>query len=73
MLKDFNGKQLGGNPANMDEFTGGTGKIDRWSLGFSPPEATDVLVDEIRISDGEPAAVSANHKLAVTWGGLRAR
>lgn len=75
MLKDFNGSQLGRNPANMDEFTGGTGKIDTWSVGFGAEG--DLLVDEIRISDGESslvsAEVSAEHKLAVTWGKLKSR
>ena len=71
MLKDFNGKQLGGNPTNMDEFTGGTGKISRWSVGFGAEG--DLFIDEIRISDGEPSAVSAEHKLAVTWGKLKSK
>jgi hypothetical protein len=71
MLKDFDVKQLGANPANLDEFTGGTGRIDRWSIGFNA--TSDVVVDEVRISDGEPAAVSAEHKLAITWGKLKSR
>ncbi len=71
MLKDFNGKQLGGSPTNMDEFTGGTGKIDRWSVGFGAEG--DLFIDEIRISDGEPSAVSAERKLAVTWAKLKSK
>lgn len=74
MLKEFNGKQLGRSPNDLDEFTGGTGVIDRWSLGFSPAEATVLVVDEILISDGkEEAAVDAEHKLACTWGKLKSR
>jgi hypothetical protein len=74
MLKEFNGKQLGRSPNDLDEFTGGTGVIDRWSIGFSPGAATVVVVDEIRISDGkELAAVDAEYKLACTWGKLKSR
>lgn len=73
MLKDFNGKQLGHAPTSLAEFTGGTNIVDRWSLGFSPPEATTMYVDEIVISDGVAAAVSAGSKLSITWGNLKAK
>jgi hypothetical protein len=75
MLKDFNVKQLERSPANLDEFTGGTGKIDRWSIGFSPADATVVVVDEVKISDGKEvlAAVRAEHKLAIRWGKIKSR
>jgi len=73
MLKDFNGKQLGHTPTSLAEFTGGTNIVDRWSLGFSPPEATTMFVDEIVISDGVAAAVSAGSKLSITWGSLKAK
>ncbi len=74
MLKEFNGKQLGRSPNDLSEFTGGTGVVDRWSIGFSPGAATVVVVDEVLISDGkELAAVDAEHKLTCTWGKLKSR
>ena len=69
MLTDFNVKQLGHSPANLDEFTGGTGKIDTWSIGFGA--VSDVLVDEIIISDGISAAVDAEDRLITVWGKLK--
>ena len=64
MLTDFT--------PDLDTFTGGTSSIDRWSVGFGAE--SDVLVDEVIISDGiGGAAVSAKHKLASTWGRLKSR
>ncbi|MDY0355248.1 MAG: hypothetical protein RBR19_05170 [Sedimentisphaerales bacterium] len=54
MLKDFTSD--GVHPANLDEFTGGTGTIDRISWGF---EATgDLLIDEVRILDAAGTVTS---------------
>jgi hypothetical protein len=51
MLKDFTGTGGGASPTNLDEFTGGTGMIDRISWGFGA--AGDLFVDEVRILDAE--------------------
>jgi len=51
MLKDFTGAGGGASPTNLDEFTGGTGMIDRISWGFGA--AGDLFVDEVRILDAE--------------------
>ncbi|MHC4229612.1 MAG: hypothetical protein ACYSW0_19440 [Planctomycetota bacterium] len=51
MLKDFTGTGGGPSPTNLDEFTGGTGMIDRISWGFGA--AGDLFVDEVRILDAE--------------------
>lgn len=64
MLTDF--------APDLGTFTGGTSSIDRWSIGFGAE--SDVLVDEVIISDGiGGTAVSAKHKLASTWGKLKSR
>lgn len=55
---------------DLATFTGGT-SIDRWSVGFGAE--SDLFVDEIIITDGIEAAVSAKHKLASTWGKLKSR
>ena len=54
MLKDFTSD--GVHPANLDEFTGGTGTIDRISWGFEA--AGDLLIDEVRILDAEGGVMS---------------
>ncbi len=58
MLKDFT--YNGAGAANLDEFTGGTGMIDRISWGFGA--AGDLFVDEVRILDaaGGVAALASN-------------
>ncbi len=56
MLKDFTGTSSGVRPANLDEFTGGTGTIDRISWGFEA--AGDLLIDEVRILDAEGGVMS---------------
>jgi inhibitor of cysteine peptidase len=60
MLKDFTGTGGGASPTNLDEFTGGTGMIDRVSWGFGA--AGDLFVDEVRILDaaGGNAAIASN-------------
>jgi hypothetical protein len=62
MLKDFIGigTSSGVSPTNLDEFTGGTGMIDRISWGFEA--AGDLFVDEIRILDaaGGVTAIASN-------------
>ncbi len=54
MLRDFTSN--GVRPANLDEFTGGTGTIDRISWGFEA--AGDLLIDEVRILDAEGGVMS---------------
>ncbi|MHC4520511.1 MAG: hypothetical protein ACYTAS_18130, partial [Planctomycetota bacterium] len=58
MLKDFAGigTSSGVSPTNLDEFTGGTGMIDRVSWGFSA--AGDLLIDEVRILDAAGGVTS---------------
>jgi len=58
MLKDFIGigTSSGVRPANLDEFTGGTGRIDRVSWGFEA--AGDLLIDEVRILDAAGGVTS---------------
>jgi len=58
MLKDFAGigASSGVSPTNLDEFTGGTGMIDRISWGFEA--AGDLLIDEVRILDAEGGVTS---------------
>jgi hypothetical protein len=60
MLKDFTRTGGGASPTNLDEFTGGTGMIDRISWGFEA--AGDLFVDEVRILDaaGGIAAIASN-------------
>ncbi|MCH8192584.1 MAG: hypothetical protein IIA65_01035 [Planctomycetes bacterium] len=60
MLKDFTGRGGGASPTNLDEFTGGTGMIDRISWGFGA--AGDLFVDEVRILDaaGGVTAIASN-------------
>ena len=60
MLKDFTRTGGGASPTNLDEFTGGTGMIDRISWGFGA--AGDLFVDEVRILDaaGGVAAIASN-------------
>ena len=61
MLTDF--------APDLATFTGGTNSIDRWSVGFGAE--SDLYVDEVIITDGVEAAVSAKHKLASAWGKLK--
>jgi hypothetical protein len=60
MLKDFTRTGGGASPTNLDEFTGGTGMIDRISWGFGA--AGDLFVDEVRILDaaGGFTAIASN-------------
>jgi len=60
MLKDFTGTGDGASPTNLDEFTGGTGMIDRVSWGFGA--TGDLFVDEVRILDaaGGVTAIASN-------------
>ncbi|MHC4310651.1 MAG: hypothetical protein ACYSSN_11965 [Planctomycetota bacterium] len=60
MLKDFTRTGGGAGPTNLDEFTGGTGMIDRVSWGFGA--TGDLFVDEVRILDGAGgvAAIASN-------------
>jgi hypothetical protein len=60
MLKDFTGTSSGVRPTNLDEFTGGTGMIDRISWGFDA--AGDLFIDEVRILDAAGGVTSiASH------------
>ena len=60
MLKDFIGTSSGVSPTNLDEFTGGTGMIDRISWGFGA--AGDLFIDEVRILDAAGGVTSiASH------------
>ncbi len=56
MLKDFTRTGGGASPTNLDEFTGGTGMIDRISWGFGA--AGDLFVDEVRILDAAGGVTS---------------
>ncbi|MCH8219318.1 MAG: hypothetical protein IH892_21395 [Planctomycetes bacterium] len=60
MLKDFTSRVGGASPTSLDEFTGGTGMIDRISWGFGA--AGDLFVDEVRILDaaGGVTAIASN-------------
>jgi hypothetical protein len=60
MLKDFTSTGGGAGATNLDEFTGGTGMIDRISWGFGA--AGDLFVDEVRILDaaGGVTAIASN-------------
>jgi len=60
MLKDFTRTGGGASPTNLDDFTGGTGMIDRISWGFVA--AGDLFVDEVRILDaaGGFTAIASN-------------
>jgi hypothetical protein len=60
MLKDFTRTGGGTSATNLDEFTGGTGMIDRVSWGFEA--AGDLFIDEVRILDaaGGVAAIASN-------------
>jgi len=58
MLRDFTGRgaNSGVRPTNLDEFTGGTGMIDRISWGFGA--AGDLFIDEVRILDAAGGVTS---------------
>ncbi len=60
MLKDFTRRGGGASPTNLDEFTEGTGMIDRISWGFGA--TGDLFVDEVRILDaaGGVTAIASN-------------
>ena len=45
--------------------------ITAMQLGASFPEGSAGWMDNLIVTDGEPAAVSAKHKLASTWGKLK--
>jgi hypothetical protein len=76
-LSKFTVKQLGMEAKNLDAFTGGTGKIDTWSIGFSLNDDTTVYVDELRIADSdEPEqgkAVEPEGKLTASWAAIKSR
>jgi len=58
MLKDFigMGTSSGVSPTTLDEFTGGTGMIDRISWGFDA--SGDLFIDEVRILDAAGGVTS---------------
>ena len=70
-LSKFTVKALGAEAKDLDAFTGGTNKVDRWSIGFSPGGDTTVRVDGLRIADSdEPEqgrAVEPAGKLIISW------
>lgn len=74
-LSEFTVKHLGMPADDLDEFTGGTGKIGIWSIGFSPGGDTTVRVDNLRIADSdepEPGrAVEPKGKLTMLWGTVK--
>jgi hypothetical protein len=47
--------------------------ITAMQLGASFPQGASVWLDELRVTDGKPAAVSTEHRLATTWGKLKSR
>jgi hypothetical protein len=73
LLSDFEVKDLG-EAQDLDDFTGGTNKIDRWSIGFSPAGDTTVRVDNLRIADSdeqEMQAVKPTEKLTTSWAAVK--
>jgi len=67
---EFTVKGLERAAEDLDEFTGGTNKVDIWSVGFSPGGNTTLYVDEVRIADLEGTeirSVKPEGKLATTW------
>jgi hypothetical protein len=74
-LSEFTVKHLGMPADDLDEFTGGTSKIDIWSLGFSPDGDTTVRVDNLRIADSdepEPGrAVESKGKMTTLWAAVK--
>lgn len=74
-LTEFFVKQLGMSADDLDEFTGGSGMIDIWSLGFSPGGDFTLYVDEIRIADSDEPdprqAVKPEGKLATLWAAVK--
>ena len=73
-LKEFTVKSLGGEAKDLDAFTGGTGKIDTWSLGFSPTTDFTLYIDAIRIADSdehEQQVVEPEAKLTTSWAAVK--
>jgi len=72
-LTEFMVKDLGNRAEDLEDFTGGTNKIDIWSLGFSPGGDTTLYVDEVRIADLEEdlKAVKPEGKLATAWAAVK--
>jgi len=75
LLSEFMVKSLGIEADSLKAFTGGTNRIDRWSIGFSPGGATTVRVDNLRIADSdEPElqqAVKPEGKLTTRWAAVK--
>ena len=75
LLTEFHVKQLGMAADDLDEFTGSSGMIDIWSVGFSPGGDFTLYVDEIRIADSDEPdpqrAVKPEGKLATLWAAVK--
>ena len=74
LLSEFVVKSLGLEVDSLKAFTGGTNKIDTWSIGFSPGGDTTVRVDNLRIADSdEPIqkAVEPGGKLTTSWAAVK--
>jgi len=73
-LSEFVVKSLGIEVDSLKAFTGGTNRIDRWSIGFSPGGDTTVRVDNLRIADSdepEQKAVEPGGKLTTSWAAVK--
>jgi len=73
LLSDFEVQNLG-EARDLDAFTGGTNKIYKWSIGFSPAGDTTVRVDNLRIADSdekEMQAVKPADKLTTSWAAVK--
>ena len=73
-LTEFMVKDLGNRADNLEDFTGGSNKVDIWSVGFSPGGDTTLYVDEVRIADLEDVeirAVKPEGKLATAWAAVK--
>jgi len=70
LLSEFVVKSLGLEVDSLKAFTGGSNKVDTWSIGFSPGGDTTVRVDNLRIADSdelEQKAVEPGGKLTTSW------
>jgi hypothetical protein len=73
-LSEFIVKSLGMEADSLKAFTGGTNKVDTWSIGFSPGGDTTVRVDNLRIADSdepEQKAVEPGGKLTTSWAAVK--
>jgi len=74
LLSEFVVKSLGLEVDSLKAFTGGSNKVDTWSIGFSPGGDTTVRVDNLRIADSdelEQKAVEPGGKLTTSWAAVK--